>query len=802
MANAGGNNKDILIRVRADLARALKDLQGLESQLEDTGEAGKQAGDGLSRTEKSVQFLTRAAGAYLSLQFAKRVFLQADAMQALSTRVRTATKDTGDHERAWSDTLDTAIDTGAAFDVIVGLFQNIDRAAPELEATTNEVLRLTEAVAQLGVISGASDAAQRAGLTQFSQMLSGQVARAEEFNSLLENVPEVANRIAHGMNMTVGELRAAVLEGNVLSRDVFESLLGQTDEIAREFAQIPPTFERSWSAAVTAASAQIKRLDDALNTTSGWANILQQLAIVMTPDSAETQLGKRAGELFREQERLKQLVDYMERQPEAESPIERFLNAKNLERARSELERVNDALEQLRQKSREMAGTEQPSAGNNEPAVDPEVVQAIVELTQKFQDQTATLGATNEQVAAYRTSIGDLKGATDEQKQALIEAARALDEKTAAQKAAQDAEKLAAADQQHITALENEIKLIGMNERAQAQFAAVQKLSTAATDEQRQAVMELAGALYDLEQRVPVKRFAALENEYRKITDLLSQNVQRVQAEVDAGLRSELSGRQEIIRLQREAAATLESGVLPRLQELARVVGPEAEAGVRDVANAIRQLRDHADPIFAEIRTGAESAFSGFVQDALRNIDNLSDAFEALGDSILDTMYRVIGDRAAQMFVDFLFQAFGPQAAPGSGAGNSATVSAGVNHSGGIAGIADAGRRKVSPALFNHAPRFHTGGIVGDEVPIIARRREGVFTPAQMKALAPVGSGATEVHIHAPPGYQARTESSRDGNGRQRLDVMFDEIAAGSVRRGGQLAKAIEQKYGLSPQGR
>jgi lambda family phage tail tape measure protein len=56
-------------------------------------------------------------------------------------------------------------------------------------------------------------------------------------------------------------------------------------------------------------------------------------------------------------------------------------------------------------------------------------------------------------------------------------------------------------------------------------------------------------------------------------------------------------------------------------------------------------------------------------------------------------------------------------------------------HSGGIVGSESTFTREINPLLFAGAKRFHTGGIAGDEVPIIAKRGEGVFTEGQMKAL-------------------------------------------------------------------
>ena len=62
-------------------------------------------------------------------------------------------------------------------------------------------------------------------------------------------------------------------------------------------------------------------------------------------------------------------------------------------------------------------------------------------------------------------------------------------------------------------------------------------------------------------------------------------------------------------------------------------------------------------------------------------------------------------------------------------------------HSGGIVGSEATFSRYVHPTYFDNAPKFHTGGIAGDEVPIIAKRGEGVFTPGQMAAMGGGNSG-------------------------------------------------------------
>lgn len=88
--------------------------------------------------------------------------------------------------------------------------------------------------------------------------------------------------------------------------------------------------------------------------------------------------------------------------------------------------------------------------------------------------------------------------------------------------------------------------------------------------------------------------------------------------------------------------------------------------------------------------------------------------------------------------------------------GNSVGLKMPASHAGGIVGLEHSFSR-----LF---PKFHGGGIVGDEQMVIARKKEGIFTPAQMRALAPVGSGGSFViNINVTNNGQGKPESTSSG---------------------------------------
>ncbi len=113
-------------------------------------------------------------------------------------------------------------------------------------------------------------------------------------------------------------------------------------------------------------------------------------------------------------------------------------------------------------------------------------------------------------------------------------------------------------------------------------------------------------------------------------------------------------------------------------------------------------------------------------------------------------------------------------------------ASIGIMHTGGVVGRGAAGSRLVSMGLFDRAPRFHTGGIVGDEVPIIAKRGEGVFTPEQMRAL---GGGGRSASITFAPTVQvdSRTDQGQVSQAVQTALRNNNEQLLGYLRQQGVL---------------
>ncbi len=208
--------------------------------------------------------------AYASL----KILRVADQFNVLQERIRAATKETGDYTAVSRGLTVVSIETGTALRDNVALFQRVAIGAREFGKTSADILKVTRTVQQLGIIGGASQSALTAGSTQFAQAMAAGVVRAEEMNSIIENIPEVAVAIAEGMGKTVGQLRLAVIEGKVLSEVVFDSLLKQAPKIAKQFEGMPISLERGGRNLSTALTEALSILDRMTGTSAAVARNL------------------------------------------------------------------------------------------------------------------------------------------------------------------------------------------------------------------------------------------------------------------------------------------------------------------------------------------------------------------------------------------------------------------------------------------------------------------------------------------------------------------------------------------------
>jgi len=242
-------------------------------------------------------------GALLGVSFGaagiKNLLLIGDSFDILQDRIKDAIREAGNFDEVWQSLRDSAVDNGTAIEANIALYQRLKPRLADLAATDQQILRLTDYVTKLGIIGGSSVAEMSNGTLQLAQGLGEGIFRAQEFNSVLENMPAVMTAISKSMGKSVSELRKMVIDGQLLSKDVFAAILAQGADIEDRYSKIPPRLSRSWSSFFTAISTQISKINSQLLITESIAQGFDELAIELTPKGELTpkQLRNEIGEL-------------------------------------------------------------------------------------------------------------------------------------------------------------------------------------------------------------------------------------------------------------------------------------------------------------------------------------------------------------------------------------------------------------------------------------------------------------------------------------------------------------------------
>lgn len=213
----------LVVQLSADIKgyeNALKRAQGV------TSTQTRRIQSQFDRMNRSVGAGLARLGAVLASGVALR---GAKELLDATTRMENALKVAGlagdELNRVWDRLTQSAQRNAAPLESLVTLYGRAALVQAELGVSTEELLGFTNNVALALRVAGADAQSASGALLQLSQALSG-VVRAEEFNSILEGAPTIAQAAAAGLKEaggSVAALRTLVIDGKVSSEAFFRA---------------------------------------------------------------------------------------------------------------------------------------------------------------------------------------------------------------------------------------------------------------------------------------------------------------------------------------------------------------------------------------------------------------------------------------------------------------------------------------------------------------------------------------------------------------------------------------------------
>ncbi|HCJ9344010.1 MULTISPECIES: tape measure protein [Enterobacteriaceae] len=277
---------NIVYQVQMDVANLIEAQRKVNERLEKMNGGVSKAASKFDELQTSISRVAGAIAASIVVEWGKAFLVAADNMSQLNARVERLTGSASVASQTMQSLMNISSTTGGSLQDTAKLWETLSTALRSTGATNGQILQLTDTLQKIGRIGGTSAEEMANALRQFGQSISSGVVRAEEFNSILEQMPELARQMAAGLGIGIGELRQLMLDGKLSAQDALNAIQKQTSIVNAEFAKLPRTLSQANAALTNSFLSMV----DSINQTTGASRTM--VAVI---DSITTAIDRLTG---------------------------------------------------------------------------------------------------------------------------------------------------------------------------------------------------------------------------------------------------------------------------------------------------------------------------------------------------------------------------------------------------------------------------------------------------------------------------------------------------------------------------
>ena len=272
---------EIYYDIEADVSGLLKAQGKANKSLDSIGNSATSAAKKMDELQTNINRVAGAIAASLVVDWGKAFLVAADNMSQLNARIERLTGSAATASQTMQSLMRISSSTGGSLQDTAKLWETLSTALRDTGATNGQIIQLTETLQKIGRIGGSSSEEMANALRQFGQSISSGTIRAEEFNSILEQMPELARQIAAGMGVSIGELRQLMLDGKLTAEDALNAIQKQTGSVNAEFEKLPRTLSQANTALTNSFLSMIDSVNQATGASSGMVAVIDSLTAAL-----------------------------------------------------------------------------------------------------------------------------------------------------------------------------------------------------------------------------------------------------------------------------------------------------------------------------------------------------------------------------------------------------------------------------------------------------------------------------------------------------------------------------------------
>ncbi len=228
---------------------------------------------------KRLQDVGRNALQFLGIGLGIRELISlADTYTQMTSRLKLVTQYTGDFQQTFNGLADSARATRSDLGATVDLYTRIAPSLQGIGLVGKPAVGIITTINQAIAISGASAQSASAALVQLAQGLGAGALRGDEFNSVMENTPGLAQAIADGIGVPIGALRKMAEEGKLTAEVIAAAMQKVAPQIEADFAKMPKTVSQALTGLKNEVLLYVGATDKAVGGTSVLANVIGEVA--------------------------------------------------------------------------------------------------------------------------------------------------------------------------------------------------------------------------------------------------------------------------------------------------------------------------------------------------------------------------------------------------------------------------------------------------------------------------------------------------------------------------------------------
>lgn len=242
----------------------------IRDNVDEQGRFNREIEEGTNEANSLMQTIKGAVAAYATIQTLSTALNLSDQLTSTTARLNLMNDGLQTTQDLQNMIYLSAERARGSYQATADAVSKLGLMAGDAFGSSEEIIAFMEQVNKQFTIAGTEAAGIDAAMLQLTQAMGSGVLRGEEYNSILEQAPNIIQAIADYMEVPKGQLKDMAAEGLITADIVKAAMFAAADDTNAKFESMPKTFSQIWTSfqntALMAFQPVLQRMNEIANS--------------------------------------------------------------------------------------------------------------------------------------------------------------------------------------------------------------------------------------------------------------------------------------------------------------------------------------------------------------------------------------------------------------------------------------------------------------------------------------------------------------------------------------------------------